>query len=177
MEEAWNLRFSVDRSMRYHARRRAFYDWMHKLAMLSIIVLGSAAVARYDAQIAGFLVAVVGALDLVFAPSVKAREHDFLRRRFSDLMSQIVTCAQPTQETLNKWKTERLAIESDEPPIYWAVEASCYNETSEAYGKHQEAHVKLRWYHLLLMNVWRFEEGHFPFDTPASSEDAHSVTR
>ncbi len=44
-EEAWKLTFRVDKSMRYHQRRRAFFDRCHRWVMFAVILSGSAAFA------------------------------------------------------------------------------------------------------------------------------------
>src|SRR6516164_6157689 len=67
------LDFSVHVSMRYHARRRAWYDRFHRVMMLIIAVSGSAGVAAIyggllaEAEYLAIAVAVAGALELAFS--------------------------------------------------------------------------------------------------------------
>src|SRR5688572_7665551 len=81
----------IDKSMRYPKRRQAHFERWHKLNMLGVIILGSAAAARFRSAEAyfGLAAALIGALDLVYSPSIRAGEHAALHRRFSDLLSAI----------------------------------------------------------------------------------------
>lgn len=76
-----DLLFEVDKSLRYHQRRRAHFERWHRWSMLAIVLLGSAAVARWEDSISllgvpanamlGLLTALIGALDLVYAPAIR----------------------------------------------------------------------------------------------------------
>ena len=72
------LTFQVDKSMRYHQRFRGFYDTANRLFMFLIIVAGGGAALKADVaapEVVGFAVAVIAALNLVWAPSHRARDH------------------------------------------------------------------------------------------------------
>ena len=73
----------IDRSKRYHQRRRGYLEGVHKLTMLLIIVAGSAAVSTVlgDLRSLALVAAILAAIDLVYAPSHKARDHEMLFRR------------------------------------------------------------------------------------------------
>ncbi len=78
------LDFGVHKSIRYHVKRRAFFDVMHRVAMLIAVIGGSAAFFALIGektevgQIAALTVAIATALDLIFAFPENAREHDKL---------------------------------------------------------------------------------------------------
>ena len=67
------LDFGVHKSIRYHVKRRAFFDVMHRVAMLIAVIGGSAAFFALIGektevgQIAALTVAIATALDLIFA--------------------------------------------------------------------------------------------------------------
>lgn len=160
-EELDGLNFAIEKSMRYHQRRRAHYERLHRLVMLLIIISGSAAFARYQPEFAGLGATVLGALDLVFGLGTKARDHHVLYRQFSDLARRARKIEGPAPAELEELRNERLAIEVDEPPIFWALETDCYDEVCRAWGRQPSQQHELRWYHRLLMHWLRFEQASF----------------
>lgn len=67
---AGDLDFAVEKSLRYHQRRRAHYERWHKRSMFIILLAGSSAIAGIHPTIAGIVVAVFSALDLTIGLSV-----------------------------------------------------------------------------------------------------------
>jgi hypothetical protein len=57
------LDFSVEKSMRYHARRQAHYEWLHRSIMFLVILSGSAAFGHLfgSPRLLGFAAALFGA--------------------------------------------------------------------------------------------------------------------
>ena len=148
------LDYAVEKSMRYHQRRRGFYDSFHKAVMFLIVVLGSAAFAEVivEAPYLAAAAAVLAAIHLVWGLSNRARDHEILFRRFSDLAIKIRS-EEATSESYASWKKERISIETDEPPIFKALEADCDNEVRHAWGRDKKlVHVGL--WSRLTMN-WR----------------------
>ncbi|MEM9360447.1 MAG: hypothetical protein AAGB04_30080 [Pseudomonadota bacterium] len=157
--EISNLRFDVDRSRRYHQRRRAHYDRVHQFIIFLVIISGSAAFADAlgNAQWFGLATAVLGALDLVGGFSHKSRDHEVLHRRFVDLAAQIELGSSPTEKDLQVWKSKVLAIEADEPPIFWAVDQDCYNEIAVSWER-PEYFRKMPPHRRLLKHFMRFDD-------------------
>jgi hypothetical protein len=69
------LSFGIEKSLRYHHRRRGFFDAAHNFVMFGVLICGSAAFAGAWPTMAGAAAAILGALDLVFQFSHKARDH------------------------------------------------------------------------------------------------------
>ena len=159
-----SLIFQVDKSMRYHHRFRGFYDTANRIFMFAIIAAGGGAVLHKagDApEIGGAIAALIAALNLVWVPSHKARDHHLLHGRFSDLMVRMRT-DQRTEENYVLWDAERHRIEKDEPPIFHALEADCDNQVRHAWGR-DERMVKIVWWkhwtmYLLRHSKTRFED-------------------
>ena len=63
----------------------------------------------------------------MWKPSHRSRDHELLFRRFSNLAIGIRT-TDPSEKSYLKWIRDRLLIEADEPPVYYALEADCDNE-------------------------------------------------
>ena len=160
------LNFAVERSMRYHSRRRGFYDSFHKMIMFFIILLGSAAFAHiplylFDSNfyVLGAIVSILAAIDLVWGMSHRARDHELLFRRFSNLAIRIRT-EKSSEDVYKEWVKERITIEMDEPPIYCALEADCDNEVRRAWGRDKEL-VKIGLWYRATMYVARWSQKNF----------------
>lgn len=180
-DDAFDILFEIEKSLRYHQRRRAFYDGKHKFLMFLVIILGSASAAAaispesvggssvWLATGIGFATAIAGAVDLVAALSDRARDHEFLYRRFSELMKEIKRKIDPSAEDLTSWRVRRIEIESDEPPIYWGIEAGCYNEVASAFDRNPAEMVEISGWRALLKNYLMFDPTRFPPVGPAKA--------
>lgn len=162
--DVFDILFPLEKSIRYHQRRRAFYDGWHRWLMFAIIVAGSTSVTDVlsgHEKIMALLTAVLGAIDLVFALPDKARDHEFLLRRFSSMVGTIRQSQSPTQQDIDRWRAERVEIEADEPAVYWALEAACYNEATRAFDRDPNAEVYVPLFYRLTKNYMRFDPTRF----------------
>lgn len=140
-DEQYALLFDVRRSIRYHDRRRAFFERLHRVtSVLTILMAGS---VLYDlgkaGETAGWLVALsavaalLAAFDMVVGYSAWAARHQELKGRFAaleiDMLAGGLDAAAWQQHRL-----ARLAIERDEPPVYRALDLLCHNELLVAEG-------------------------------------------
>lgn len=160
-----SLNFAVEESMRYHQRRRGFYERTHNFIMFLIVVCGSTAFSEL-AVITVPMVTVLATFDLVWKPSHRSRDHEILFRRFSDLAIAIRT-TDSSKESYLKWIRDRLLIEADEPPVYYALEADCDNEVRHAWGRDKDVVHIGPWYRLT-MNLLRHAETEFKTVASAS---------
>lgn len=153
----WDLLWAVQRSQRYHSRRCAFFDRWHKVTLLAGVLGGSAVVASLGelvpaevALIGASLVALLSGLDLVVGTGEMARKHNDLRRRFCELERLMQLEPQAGEQRLADWRAERLAIESDEPPAYVALDLLVENELirSWAHLQDQQPYPLTRWQRL-----------------------------
>lgn len=140
----YRLSHAISKSIRYHAKRRRFFDNLHYAVNAIIAVGGSGAfVALWSGDkgnialyIAG-IVAVASSLDLVFGFFKRGHIHDDLLKRFSRLLHDI-TLMPHTLENLAKWCAERLLIEEEEPTFLALLVAICENEVFYAEGHYGE---------------------------------------
>ena len=139
------LLFDVRRSIRYHDRRRAFFDTLHRTTAVFTVILassifldllGNSTTPRWLTLVA-LLAAGLAALDVVIGFSRSANMHHDLKRRFVALEMQMVV-GDNGEETFNNHMAERLAIEQDEPPIFRALDLLCNNEVAQAEGLSRE---------------------------------------
>lgn len=163
--ERWNALWSVQRSQRYHARRSAFFDRWSKLTAATGVIGGSAVFASLSEHVPGAIavagasmVVVMSSLDLVVGTAQMARSHHDLRRRYCLLEAQMQAKDDATEREVGRWKSERLAIEADEPPTYVALNVLCDNELIRAYPHtFGQASHHLPWYQRWTAHWWRWE--------------------
>lgn len=137
----WGLLFGVRRSVRYHQRRRDFYERFHGFVLLVAAVGGIATIAALGSErtalqwLAPAIVTLLALLDLFAGSLRKAWLHADLARRFIALERELVAQqAEPTAAALLEIERERLAIEADEPPIRRVLDTLCHNELWRAMG-------------------------------------------
>lgn len=149
------LRFDVNRSVRYHNRRRAFYDRFNDFSTVCALVLGSATFfvlfkelefsAAAKAVPAG-LITIIASINLVMGSTRMARLHHDLAKRFIALESELSAMGSLDETGLAHLTAARLAIEQDEPPVLRVLDTLCYNDTLRAFGYARERFIHVRWY-------------------------------
>ena len=148
-----NLLFGVRRSIRYHARRRMFFDRCRQFTSAVGVIFGSATIFTllnnmnplYPA-IAAAVVTVFFAIDLVVGTAAEARLHDDLCRRFIELERQMELAAVIDAQSLAKFTAARLEIEAGEPPVHRVLDLMCHNELLHAMGYERNQFVRIRFY-------------------------------
>lgn len=151
--EVDKLLFSVRRSIRYHYRRRLFFDRVHKISTFLAALSGTATFASVLAKAGPGLtlffaaaVAVFSVIDLVVGTAQAARLHDDLAKRFINLEKAIITSKEPGADKLADFSARRLDIEADEPPPLKVLDSICHNELLRAMGYNKSYFVKIKWY-------------------------------
>jgi hypothetical protein len=147
----YQLAFAVNRSLRYHSLRRAFFERLHNFAMFLTTIGGSGVVvsAFADAGLGpqgfGVVVAVAAGLDRAFNFSRKASLHSSLYQRFSDLAAKLDGAKNVSDADIRSWKAERRRIEKDEPAVIDVLNIMCRNAEFVSRGRSDRA-VSLRGY-------------------------------
>ena len=140
-DDQFRLLFDVRRSIRYHDRRRAFFERLHQITGgLTVLLSGSVLfdIARPGDSPAWLLAlatvaAVLAAWDIVVGYAAKAGLHRDLKARFVALEIRLLA-SDDSPASWSAHQGERLAIERDEPPIYRALDVLCHNELLRAEG-------------------------------------------
>ncbi|AVG15367.1 hypothetical protein CFN79_05545 [Chromobacterium vaccinii] len=140
-DENYSLLFAVRRSVRYHDRRRMFYEQMHHVTSLMTVLmagsilfdLGKHGDSAWWLLFLSALAALLAASDMVLGYSRRATVHAGLRGRFSDLEIRMLSGESDGEEWQEYQKT-RLLIEKDEPAIYKILDLLCHNELLLAEG-------------------------------------------
>ncbi len=160
------LLFGVRRSIRYHSRRQAFFEGVDRCTDFILLLLGSGAVAlalqdhKTFTLAAGFGVAGISGLKLVFSFGVKASRHAQFVKDFTRLEKQLHPGA--SDETVAAVAKERLDIEAAEPPVRRVLDVICHNELLVAMGYDaktlQQEWVRLTWFQRLTANLFNWGE-------------------
>lgn len=149
-DQLHGLLFDIRRSVRYHSRRRSFFERLHKFTAAVNVISGSATfvglIQAYPVVplISASIVTIVSTIDLVIGSSQMAREHGDLARSFISLEMKI-TSADPDlidKKDYLAYQAERLSIEAKEPPAFRVLDALSYNETCRSLGN-EEALLKI----------------------------------
>jgi len=162
------LRFGIGKSLRYHAKRRAFFEVLHRSTMAIVAVGGSAAFASAlgnNPALAvwpAFVLTVLATLDAAIGYSQKAREHDELFKRFSDLSALLEREPKPKLEFIRELKVQRLLIEKDEPSEISTLNIICHNEQVEAMGYEKNYMRKVHVLQRLFAQFFTFPPNKFP---------------
>lgn len=146
--EFYRQLFGVRRSVRYHQRRRSYFESWHGCIATVQVISGSSALAVLVAGEAlnpiGLSLAaappLLAAIDLVFGTTRRATLHATLGRQFSYLESDMVPHEADREsvpsEALADFKKRRLAIEADEPPKLRVVDLLSHNDLVRATYTH-----------------------------------------
>lgn len=160
--------FAVQRSIKYHTRRQAFYEAWNNVTNAAGILLGAGTVAALAhklplAAALSFLfpvvITILATFNLVWGTTRRARLHNDLYRRFVELERKMISAQATDAQACRAFRGERLAIEADEPPIMFVVSVLCHNEVVRATGAGDYFEVPLwqRW----LAHVWAFPNATF----------------
>lgn len=159
------LLFDVRRSVRYHVRRRVFFDRLNLGSSAASVIFGSAAMAAMLGGLgqawvmaAAGMVTVLSAINLVIGSSRMARLHADLARKFIDLEKQVISAGEAAAESLLTYQACRLDIEAEEPPVLRVLDTLCHNELMRAMGYPMSQMVHVAWYQRLLAQVVDIED-------------------
>ncbi len=148
--EKHNLLFGVRRSIRYHARRRSFFDRYDLFTNAVAVIFGSAtiyavfsSISKEWAVAAAAVVTVFSSINLVVGSSKMARLHEDLCRRFINLEKRMVEAPPQSAAELATFVASRLEIEGDEPPILKVLDSICHNELMRAMGYKKEGMLRI----------------------------------
>jgi hypothetical protein len=131
------LGFVIARSLRYDAKRRAFFERCNHLTRAISAIAGAGAVASawhgsYGATlVAGLIVGIMSSLDLVFDFSKCAMVYDDLYKKYADLGIEVAG-ADRTAINCRLLSVKRLIVEREEPTLLAVLNVICANEEFKA---------------------------------------------
>ncbi|WP_085725772.1 hypothetical protein [Pseudomonas sp. R37(2017)] len=143
-----NQLFGIRRSIRYHLRRRAFFERLDQLSNMFSVIFGSTAVygildtnAKVLALASSAVVTVLASINLVVGSAQRARAHSDFVRQYVELEKRMLV--PPTEDCLLAIMTDRLSIEAGEPPVLHVLNSICHNELMRSMGYKKEELVKI----------------------------------
>ncbi|ONR83108.1 hypothetical protein A8E19_35045 [Burkholderia cenocepacia] len=159
-----NQLFDIRRSIRYHNRRRAFFDRLDQMTNMLSVIFGSTAVygvleQQYKAValVAAGLVTVLSAINLVVGSSQRARAHADFARQFIGLEKRMALSV-PDESVLLAVRSERLTIEAEEPPALHVLNVMCHNEQMRAMGYADDQLAKVGFWQRMFSQLFDFQE-------------------
>lgn len=167
-ERVFGLRHMALRNALYHLARRRFLDGVNRFCNLLIILGGTGTAAQLaggspDTAFAlGGAIALVGALQLVFDYTGRARLHEILQRRYFHLMADIECCETPTSEQCARWYSEFSRAAADEPPTMRALDAIADNQATFALLGGDKPRLKITWWQSFTRHMLAHNGGAFP---------------
>jgi hypothetical protein len=164
MEDAVRIRCLTN--ARYHASREAFLDGVHRWFMFGVIALGAGAVVDlFSIALRGIFAAgaaTLGALDLTFDLSSRARLHSLMKRRYFELLADLSeggTSLKEAESLLNRYS-------ADEGPSYQALLAASRDAAQEMVRGDNASRYHIPRIHLWLRNIFRFGGEHYQGTPP-----------
>lgn len=164
LEKARDLLFSIRRSVRYHIRRRRFFDNMNRFMTAAIFVLSAGAVVSILSKInemtvlvAAAAVTVLSIINLVSEIPRSAWTHADLARSFAEIEKQIILKGDLTEEDLKLLTAQRLELEKDEPPIMRMEDIKSHNELVKALGLGEPEIVRLPYLKSLTSSICNWD--------------------
>ena len=145
MRNIEDVKFDALRNAIYHTARREFFDRVNKLMNFFVIVLGAAIIGKvghgYGLTEDGlaFVVTIVATIQLVWDLSARARDHQFLQRRFYEVLSDIEkkgAAALPAD-----FDAVLLSLYGEEGPQMRALDAIAFNAASDSLGRSETLEV------------------------------------
>lgn len=161
-----DVKFSALRNALYHTARRRRLDAMDRVGSFLVILFGAGAAT--DLAVAlhpmapkalAAIAAAIGALQLVFAFGNRARDHEFLQRRYYELLSEMDEFGED-KSRIPGWCGALTKIAGDEPPSRMLPEAAAYNAAASALGVPKRDHLVIPLWLLALGHVLAFDGLH-----------------
>lgn len=149
-DRTYNLLFAVRRSVRYHDRRRRFYEIWNTFTVAGAVIGGSSAVTALIAgsttvsAILSASVAVLGAFDLAVGTARRVDRHSDFARQFITLEQDFAHGRDLDDDEYEALTRKRLAIEASEPPVLRLLDAMCHYEILRSLGD-AARHPRIPW--------------------------------
>ncbi len=163
--------------MRYHAKRRSFFDKCNNLTRAASAIFAAGAVVSVvsGSPIATAFVAVslsvLSAFDLVIGYSQRARVYDDLYRDFCELAATIAEHPDPDEPRVRIWAAQKLRIQAKEPTSLDVLHVICTNEELE--GRGYSYKYCIRWWQLPFKQFFSLPPSDFPQVPSRMAEITH----
>lgn len=152
-DRTYDLLFSIRRSIRYHQRRRRFYENWNSLTVAAAAIGSSAAATAFATGIGwtafpvivSGLIAFLSAFDLAVGTARSGDLHSELARKFISLEQQFAHGNNLDDHEVEQITKGRLEIEANEPTTLRLLDILCHFELLRATGD-ERPHPAIRWW-------------------------------
>ncbi|MFC5392832.1 hypothetical protein [Bosea vestrisii] len=134
-----------ERGVWYHDDLERHYTRLHRILMFAVIVAGAGAGAQiseslgwFDAKWLGIAGAIIGAIDIAWDISGKARLHATLKRDAVNILERVTSGAE-----LEEVRAAIARSHADEPTMMHAVNFMAYNAVQRARGRPESTCVEV----------------------------------
>ncbi|HVC54418.1 MAG TPA: hypothetical protein VND95_00590 [Stellaceae bacterium] len=150
----------------YHSGREAFLDNVHRWFMFGVIALGAAALidifpASQRDWVKGLCTAgaaILGALDLTFDLSNRARSHSMMRRRYFELLADV----REGKKTPGQARVDLERLSGDEEPPYRVLLLSSWNQAQRSVYGNKALNFAITKTGMLFKNFFRRPGASYP---------------
>jgi hypothetical protein len=128
-------KFDALRNAIYHSARKEFYDTLNRMLNFLVIIFGAGVAGKvselfhFQGLWLEFGVLVFATAQLTFDFGYKARTHEFLQRKYNEMLADIELETTPDPA---RWRAKLYTIASDEPMPMRALDALAYNAAVDA---------------------------------------------
>lgn len=149
-DKTYELLFAVRRSVRYHDRRRRFYEIWNTITVAGAVIGCTSAFAALMADstaVSAFFsaaVAMLGAFDLAVGTARRADRHGDLARQFIALEQDFAPGRNLEDDEYATLTRRRLAIEASEPAVLRLLDTMCHFEVLRSLGD-AKRHPRIPW--------------------------------
>jgi hypothetical protein len=153
-------KFDALRNSIYHAARRQYYVTLNRFLNFIVIILGASVFGKASKIIhveevwLEFSVLVFATLQLTFDFGSTARTHEFLQRKYADMLAEMEIEADTNPA---KWNSKLFTIAGEEPMPMRALDALAYNAALDAttsdLEKKKEDRVRVPFCHRFLRHI------------------------
>jgi hypothetical protein len=165
-------RFDALRNAIYHTERRNFFDFLNRTFTFLVVVLGAgvagkaAKLIHLEENWLELSIVVIASLQLVFDFASRARTHEFLQRRYYELLAEMEKGDLGSPGTREKWSAKLLTLAGEEPMTMRALDAIAYNKALAALESDPEAlrqnRLRVTWLQRRLRHIFAFQAAEFP---------------
>lgn len=198
MEAKWHeLRFDLNRNMRYHESREAWFSRTTRLIKVASLVSGTAAGATLLSSlpvdlrtnisaVLAFGIALLTMVDLIFDLPGGARAHASLKTKFASILANLeLEIASLTPEAdfskqnslYLKTRSEMVRLYGEEPPTYLVADAIAWNETARSLNGEmsKDKLIPILWNQRLFGHVFRY--ANFDASNPSERKQPPAITQ
>lgn len=155
-DRRWDLEYRASVARRYHVRRAAFLENLARLEPIVPLLLSAtafAAVTNYMSfwvKVLTLTTAVVSALTLAFRIPDRAKLHDQLYRRWTEILDRLLSLNPDDATGVRALESEWMKISADTPHQLRALSILCQNEENEF--RRSGDIYRIGWFQRLLVN-------------------------